>query len=76
QVEAYRVVVDLWEKAGGGSLVDPATNEMIDDATIRIALQGLNTGVQAGHIAADDVARLNERITAITGYDVIGLGRV
>lgn len=74
QIEAFRTIVELWEKNGGGSMVDPKTNEMVDDATIRIALQGLNTGVQAGHIEADVVARLNQRITQITGYDVIGLG--
>jgi len=60
--------------AGGGSMVNPDTNEMVDDATIRIALQGLNRGVQSGQVDEATMARLNQRITQITGYDITGLG--
>jgi len=44
QVEDARRVVTLYHEKGGGSMADPKSGEMIDEATIKIALNGPGQG--------------------------------
>ena len=50
QVEDARRVVKLYHEKGGGSMADPKSGEMIDEATIKIALMDLAKGAQAGMV--------------------------
>ena len=52
QVDEARRVVKLYHEKGGGSMADPKTGEMIDEATIKIALMDLAKGV-AGRAGFD-----------------------
>ncbi len=71
QVDYAKRVLDLYHAKGGGSMPDPETGEMIDEATIKIALMDLAKAVQAGTV---DTAYLGEQAAkskSITGYDIL-----
>ena len=57
--------------AGGGAIMDTDTGEMIDDAPLRIALQCLSKAVQAGRVPWADLNSMNQKITEVTGYDIL-----
>jgi len=44
QVEEARRVIKLYHEKGGGSMADPKSGEMIDEATIKIGLMDLAKG--------------------------------
>jgi citrate lyase subunit beta / citryl-CoA lyase len=75
QVEEARRVVKLYHEKGGGSMADPATGDMIDEATIKIALMDLAKGVQMGTVSAEELANWSARSREITGYDILQLMR-
>jgi citrate lyase beta subunit len=70
----YKRVLEYAQAKGGGAIADPQTGEMIDDATLRIALTGLSKSAQAGKVTWDYLAAMNKRITELTGYDILKLG--
>lgn len=74
-IATYKRVLEFAQGKGGGSIADPETGEMIDDATLRIALTGLSKAAQAGKVPYDYLVAMNKRITAITGYDILKSGR-
>ncbi|MSP78690.1 MAG: hypothetical protein EXR67_03945 [Dehalococcoidia bacterium] len=73
EVKAYKSQLERSLTSGGGAIADPDTGEMIDDATLRIALQCLSKAAQANKITWDEVRKMNSKITEITGYDILGL---
>jgi citrate lyase subunit beta / citryl-CoA lyase len=75
QVEDARRVVKLYHEKGGGSMADPKSGEMIDEATIKIALMDLAKGAQAGLVDQVELKDWSEKSRAITGYDILELMR-
>ena len=75
QIEEARRVVALYHEKGGGSMADPKTGEMIDEATIKIALMDLAKGAQAGLVSDAELKDWSEKSKAITGYDILELMR-
>jgi citrate lyase subunit beta/citryl-CoA lyase len=71
QVEYAKRVLDLYHARGGGSMPDPETGEMIDEATIKIALMDLAKAVQAGTVDAVYLAEQAAKSRSITGYDIL-----
>ena len=71
QVQYATRVLDLYHAKGGGSMPDPETGEMIDEATIKIALMDLAKAVQAGTVSASYLAEQAAKSKAITGYDIL-----
>src|SRR6266446_8691138 len=75
QVEEARRVIKLYHEKGGGSMADPKSGEMIDEATIKIALMDLAKGVQAELVSSKELAEWAAKSKAITGYDILELMR-
>ncbi len=75
QAEEARRVVKLYHEKGGGSMADPKSGEMIDEATIKIALMDLAKGAQAGMVSQVELKGWSEKSKAITGYDILELMR-
>lgn len=74
QIAQAAKVVRLYEEAdlrGVGSLVDPDSGEMIDEATIKMAFKLLLKGYKTGIVDAA-VLRRAARSAAYTGYDFLG----
>jgi len=75
QIEEARRIIKLYHARGGGSMVNPETGEMVDEATIKMALIDLAKGAQEGMVAPDELADWAEKSRAITGYDIVELMR-
>lgn len=75
QVEEARRVIKLYHEKGGGSMADPKTGEMIDEATIKIGLMDLAKGAQAGMVSDAELKEWSAKSKAITGYDILELMR-
>ena len=77
QVAYAKRVIELYHEKGGGSMADPENGEMIDEATIKIAIMDLAKAVQAGDVSAEYLAEHARKSAAITGYDILEyIGRV
>jgi citrate lyase beta subunit len=75
QVEEARRVVKLYHGKGGGSMADPNSGEMIDEATIKICLMDLAKGAQAGLVSDAELRDWSAKSHEITGYDILELMR-
>ncbi|HUO03727.1 MAG TPA: CoA ester lyase [Candidatus Binataceae bacterium] len=75
QVEEARRVIKLYHEKGGGSMADPKTGEMIDEATIKIALMDMAKGAQAGMVTDAELHEWSAKSRDITGYDILELMR-
>ena len=75
QVDEARRVIKLYHEKGGGSMADPATGEMIDEATIKIGLMDLAKGAQAGLVTDAELRDWSAKSREITGYDILELMR-
>lgn len=71
QIAFAKRVTELYHERGGGSMADPETGDMIDEATIKIALVDLAKAVQAGTVAVSYLAEQAARSKAVTGYDLL-----
>ncbi|HKV55358.1 MAG TPA: CoA ester lyase [Candidatus Binataceae bacterium] len=71
QVDEAVRVMRLYHEKGGGSMADPKTGEMIDEATIKIGLMDLAKGAQAGMVTQADLREWAEKSRSITGYDIL-----
>ena len=71
QVEEARLVIKLYHEKGGGSMADPKSGEMIDEATIKIALMDLAKGAQAGIVSEKELKEWSAKSRSITGYDIL-----
>jgi citrate lyase beta subunit len=73
-IRTFKRVLDHSREMGGGAIADPETGEMIDDATLRIALTGLAKAVQAGKVDQAYLDSANRHLTELTGYDILTSG--
>jgi citrate lyase beta subunit len=71
QIQYGTRVLNLYHEKGGGSMPDPETGEMIDEATIKIALMDLAKAVQAGKVTSAYLAEQAAKSKSITGYDIL-----
>ncbi len=71
QIDEAKRVVKLYHEKGGGSMADPKTGDMIDEATIKIALMDLAKGVQMGLVSQEELTDWAARSRDITGYDIL-----
>lgn len=75
QLDQARKVVGLYEEAdtrGQGSLVDPDTGEMVDEATIKMAFKLLLKGYRAG-LVDEGFLKQALRSASHTGYNFLGV---
>jgi hypothetical protein len=56
-------------------MADPQTGDMIDEATIKIALMDLAKGVQMDLVSPQELADWSARSSEVTGYDILQLMR-
>jgi citrate lyase beta subunit len=75
QIADAKRVVELYHQKGGGSMSDPETGDMIDEATIKIALMDLAKGLQNGDVAPEYLAEQAAKSREVTGYDILNLVR-
>ncbi|HTY54579.1 MAG TPA: CoA ester lyase [Candidatus Binataceae bacterium] len=75
QVKEARRLIEHYHAKGGGSMADPKTGEMIDEATIKMALMDLSKGAQAGLIDQKELSNWASKSKEITGYDILELMR-
>jgi citrate lyase subunit beta/citryl-CoA lyase len=75
QLAHARRVCELYHEKGGGSMPDPETGEMIDEATVKIALVDLAKAAQAGLVSYEYLAEQAAKSKAITGYDILEVMR-
>ncbi len=75
QIDEARRVVKLYHEKGGGSMADPKSGEMIDEATIKIALMDLAKGAQGGVVSDGELREWSAKSRDITGYDILELMR-
>ncbi|MGH7905425.1 MAG: HpcH/HpaI aldolase/citrate lyase family protein [Candidatus Binataceae bacterium] len=73
QIEEARKLIRHYHASGGGSMADPGTGAMIDEATIKIALMDLARGAQAGLVPEDELRDWSGKSKAVTGYDILEL---
>ena len=72
QVKAAKHQLDFYHEMGGGSMFDPETGEMIDEATAKIALMLVSKAYLAGLVDKDYLDSMAEKSKSITGYDILG----
>ena len=70
QVKAAKHQLDFYHEMGGGSMFDPETGEMIDEATAKIALMRVSKAYLAGLVDKDYLDSMAEKSKSITGYDL------
>jgi citrate lyase subunit beta / citryl-CoA lyase len=75
QMKYAKRVTELYHEKGGGSMADPETGEMIDEATIKIALMDLAKAAQAGEVTWEYLKDQAAKSKAITGYDILEMMR-
>jgi citrate lyase beta subunit len=75
QIKEARRLVQHYHAKGGGSMADPHSGEMIDEATIKMALMDLSKGAQAGLIDQKELSDWAAKSREITGYDILELMR-
>lgn len=72
QIEEAKKQLDFYHQMGGGSMFDPTTGQMIDEATAKIALMTVAKACMAGKVEKEYVDSMAEKSRAITGYDIRG----
>ena len=75
QIAYAKRVINLYHEKGGGSMADPETGDMIDEATIKIALMDLAKAAQSGAVEPGYLAEQAAKSRAVTGYDILELMR-
>ncbi len=70
QIEEARHQLDFYHARGGGSMFDPKTGQMIDEATAKIALMRVSKAYMAGSVSKEYVDAMAEKSKSITGYDI------
>jgi citrate lyase subunit beta/citryl-CoA lyase len=75
QIAYAKRVTELYHQKGGGSMPDPETGEMIDEATIKIALVDLAKAAQAGLVSYEYLSEQAAKSKAVTGYDILEVMR-
>ncbi len=70
QIEEAKLQLDFYHEMGSGSMFDPKTGQMIDEATAKIALMRVSKAYMAGLVSKEYVDRMAEKSKSITGYDI------
>jgi len=70
QLEEAKYQLDFYHEQGGGSMFDPKTGQMIDEATAKIALMRVSKAYMAGLVEKEYVDSMAEKSKSITGYDI------
>ena len=70
QIEEAKHQLEFYHAQGGGSMFDPETGQMIDEATAKIALMRVSKAVMAGLVSKEYVDTMAEKSKSITGYDI------
>lgn len=70
QLEEAMYQLDFYHEMGGGSMFDPKTEQMIDEATAKIALMRVSKAYMAGLVDKKYVDSMAQKSKAITGYDI------
>ena len=70
QIEEAKHQLDFYHQQGGGSMFDPKTGQMIDEATAKIALMRISKAYMAGLVDKEYVDSMAEKSKSITGYDI------
>jgi len=70
QIEEAKYQLDFYHEKGGGSMFDPKTGQMIDEATAKIALMRVSKAYMAGMVDKAYVDSMAEKSKSITGYDI------
>ncbi|MCY4043131.1 MAG: CoA ester lyase [Candidatus Dadabacteria bacterium] len=71
QIEEAKHQLDFYHKQGGGSMFDPDTGQMVDEATAKIALMRISKAFNAGMVDSQYVESMAEKSMSITGYDIL-----
>ncbi len=71
QIEEAKHQLDFYHKQGGGSMFDPETGQMVDEATAKIALMRISKALNAGMVSAEYVETMADKSMSITGYDIL-----
>ena len=70
QIEEAKYQLGFYHEMGGGSMFDPKTGQMIDEATAKIALMRISKAYMAGLVDKEYVDSMAEKSRSITGYDI------
>lgn len=70
QIEEAKYQLEFYHAQGGGSMFDPKTGQMIDEATAKIALMRISKAYMAGLVSKEYVDSMAEKSKSITGYDI------
>jgi citrate lyase beta subunit len=70
QIQEAKHQLDFYHAQGGGSMFDPTTGQMIDEATAKIALMRISKAYMAGLVDKKYVDSMAEKSKSITGYDI------
>ncbi len=70
QLEEAKYQLDFYHERGGGSMFNPKTGQMIDEATAKIALMRVSKAYMAGLVKKEYVDSMAEKSKSITGYDI------
>ncbi|QMU56632.1 MAG: hypothetical protein GKS04_05830 [Candidatus Mycalebacterium zealandia] len=71
QIEEAKHQLDFYHEQGGGSMFDPETGQMVDEATAKIALMRISKALNAGMIDQQYVETMAEKSMSITGYNIL-----
>ncbi|MGI9558816.1 MAG: HpcH/HpaI aldolase/citrate lyase family protein [Thermodesulfobacteriota bacterium] len=71
QLDEARHQLDFYHEQGGGSMFDPETGQMVDEATAKIALMRISKALNAGMVDPEYVETMAEKSMSITGYDIL-----
>jgi citrate lyase beta subunit len=69
-IEEAKYQLDFYHEMGGGSMFDPKTGQMIDEATAKIALMRVSKAYMAGLVDKEYVDSMADKSKSITGYDI------
>ena len=72
QIKEAKQQLDFYHEMGGGSMFNPETGEMIDEATAKIALMRVSKAHLAGLVDKEYLDLMAEKSKSITGYDILG----
>ena len=73
QIKEAKQQLDFYHEMGGGSMFNPETGEMIDEATAKIALMRVSKAHLAGLVDKEYLDLMAEKSKSITGYDILAV---
>ena len=71
QIKEAKQQLEFYHEMGGGSMFNPETGEMIDEATAKIALMRVSKAHLAGLVDKEYLDSMAEKSKSITGYDIL-----